>query len=270
MICADNQIQVLVSIRRFGVPCLLVDMQQESVAAIQPSTILPPLTRVQATAAKERMFRTFMRIPPEASVAVPSGILPATPLTVTQILTVCPREPPCRTPRTIQDLSEHILDLIFDRLDILDRCCFALCSRSLLKQAAHNEHLQYLLTHPPSPDRLRDFFEGRLGGNWLQGRLKYCTDCGRFQSRSSQEWRDISEKYTRERSGRIPGLWKSRREDGWLRYWIERWSDQDVQEPDVGALLLRREDPTTIVCPRCSVVNVDCNAWRLNRSRQPQ
>jgi hypothetical protein len=192
----------------------------------------------------------------------------STPLTCVQILPEIPHKAPVRRPRKIEDLPEDILDLIFDRLEILDRCCFALCSRSLLTQAVQNEHLQYLLTHPPPPEQLREFFEGRLGGNWLQGKLKYCTDCGRFQSTSGAHWRDTSEKYTRERSGRIPGLWKSRREDGWLRYWIERWSDQDVQEPDAGALLLRREDPTTIVCPRCSVVNVDCNAWRLNRTRQ--
>jgi hypothetical protein len=158
--------------------------------------------------------------------------------------------------------------MIFDRLEILDRCCFALCCRSLLKHATKYEYLQYRLTDPPCPEQLRDFFERRLGGDWLPGRLKYCTDCGCFQSTSGAHWRDISEKYTRERSGRIPGLWKLRREDGWLRYWIERWSDQDIQEPDAGSLLLRREDPTAIVCPRCSVLNVECNAWRLDKMRQ--
>lgn len=170
--------------------------------------------------------------------------------------------------RRIQHLPEPILDLVFDHLQILDRCCLALCCKLLFKHAAQNEHLIYLLTQPPSPEQLRKFFEERLGGDWLRGRLKYCTDCGRYQSKSGAHWRDISEKYTRERSGRIPGLWKSRREDGWLRYWIERWSDSYVQEPDAGALLLRRDDPTTIVCPRCSIVNVECNAWRLNRTRQ--
>lgn len=202
-----------------------------------------------ANGTDENMFRTFMRVPLE-------------------ILAESRIEHLSRRPRKIQDLPEHILDLIFDRLDILDRCCFALCCKSLLKHAAQNEHLVYLLTDPPSPDRLREFFEGRLSGDWLQGRLKYCTDCGRYQSTSGAHWRDISEKYTRERSGRIPGLWKSRREDGWLRYWIERWSEINVQEPDAGALLLRKDDPTAIICPRCSVVNIECNAWRLNRTRQ--
>jgi hypothetical protein len=218
------------------------------------------------------MFRTFMRVPLEASFPLfrmgCDGIL----LTLYQILAETPSErrprpSPCRS---LEDLPGAILDLVFDRLEILDRSCLALCSKFLLKRAAEHEHLTYLLHQPPSAERLRNFFEERLSGTWLQGRLKYCTDCGRYQSTSGAHWRDISEKYTRERSGRIPGLWKSRREDGWLRYWIERWAETDIKEPDAGALLLMREDPTTIVCPRCSVQNVECNAWRLNRTRQPR
>ncbi len=112
------------------------------------------------------------------------------------------------------------MDLIFEELDVLDRCTFALTSRTILCLAQRNEHLDYIIQSPPGEHRIQHFFEIQLGHGWIPTDLSYCPDCGRFVSTDQTHWRYVSEKYTREHSGNIARVWRERREDGWLRYVI--------------------------------------------------
>jgi hypothetical protein len=150
---------------------------------------------------------------------------------------------------------------------VLDRCSLALCSKQTFVYAHYNEHLDYIITSPPNPDSLQSFFERQLGRGWISNNLRYCSDCGRFVSTDQHHWRHVSEKYTREHSGRISRLWRERREDGWLRYWIERWCE-DGQDVDGAARVLGMEDVTDLVCPKCAILNPDTNAWRTRRAGQ--
>lgn len=163
-------------------------------------------------------------------------------------------------------LPVHLIDRIFDELGILDRCCFALCSKSLLNQAAASEHLDYILAFPPSREELQTFFEIRLGRGWVNGSARYCVCCGKFASTDAVEWRLISERFTRERSGYVADLWRDRRNDGWLRYWIERWCVNESPGEDSAESSIRREDKTILLCPRCAVMDPDNNDWRRHIS----
>lgn len=160
-----------------------------------------------------------------------------------------------------------MVDRIFEELHILDRCCLALCSKILLKHAQANEHLEYLIDCPPTRAQIQTFFETQLGQGWVSSDLRYCSDCGRLVTTSAAYWRYTSERLTREKSGRISDIWRQRREDGWLRYWIERWCVSRIWPEDATASALKLEDETTLVCPRCAVVNPDCNAWRRRCTR---
>ena len=118
---------------------------------------------------------------------------------------------------TLLQLPTHVLDLIFDELEVLDRCVFALTCRKLLALAQNSEHLDYIINSPPNEHRLQHFFEIQLGYGWIPEGLSYCPDCGRFVSTDQTHWRYVSEKLTREHSGSIARVWRQRREDGWLR-----------------------------------------------------
>lgn len=76
-------------------------------------------------------------------------------------------------------------------------------------------------------------------------------------------WRHVSEKYTREHTGRVAEVWRERREDGWLRYWIERWCNADDRHSTAAAL--RHEDSTMLLCPKCAVISPETNQWRISR-----
>ncbi|KIW61751.1 hypothetical protein PV05_01836 [Exophiala xenobiotica] len=165
------------------------------------------------------------------------------------------------------DLPAEILDIIFDDLDILDRCSLALCCRQLCRIAWSNEHLEYSLIEPPSIRSLQYFFQCQLGRGWIPDTLRYCPDCGKFASTTQVQWRAISEKQTREMSGRVSRLWRARREDGWLRYWIDRWCMDEFDRPDKVTMTLLQQDPTTPVCPKCAMQSTEGNRWRLKKSR---
>jgi predicted RNA-binding Zn-ribbon protein involved in translation (DUF1610 family) len=163
-------------------------------------------------------------------------------------------------------LPSHVLDIIFDDLDVLDRCSASLTCIHLLHFASKNEHLDYIISRPPSLLRLEQFFT-QLNRGWVRrDQHRYCPDCGKFMSIDPHHWRHVSEKYTREHTGRVAGIWRERREDGWLRYWIERWCSNDVGADGTStAAALRHEDSTALLCPRCAVVSPETNTWRLNR-----
>ncbi|KIX07040.1 uncharacterized protein Z518_05017 [Rhinocladiella mackenziei CBS 650.93] len=196
------------------------------------------------------MFRLFMKLPP--------GIVHGQ---------VADRSPSVTPQAKILQLPTEILDAIFDNLDVLDRCCFALCCKSLLRLALSNEHLEYLLITPPKIESLQHFFQDQLGRGWIPNDLRYCPDCGKFTSTAEFRWRIISEKYSRELSGRVSHIWRARREDGWLRYWIERWCRSGFVSDNMATVSLIREDPTTLVCPKCAMQNPDCNKWRQLKSQ---
>ncbi len=147
---------------------------------------------------------------------------------------------------------------------MVDRCSLALSSKSLFLYAQCNEHLDYIIHNPPEQQSLQRFFEKQLSHGWIPRDLRYCPDCGKFVSIDQHHWRHVSEKYTRELTGRVSQLWRERREDGWLRYWIERWCDAG-QEVDSTARVLRLEDSTPLLCPRCAILNPETNTWRTNR-----
>lgn len=79
-------------------------------------------------------------------------------------------------------LPSYILDAIFDRLEVLDRCTLALASKQLLIYAQQNEHLDYIMTGPPTLGSLQTFFQKQLGAGWIPNNLRYCPDCGKFVS----------------------------------------------------------------------------------------
>jgi phage FluMu protein Com len=160
-------------------------------------------------------------------------------------------------------LPEHVLDLIFDELHVLDRCALALTCRRFLTFAQKNEHLDYIIHSPPHERDLQYFFEAQLGVGWIPADLRYCSDCGRFVSTDPIHWRHVVEKYTREHTGRISNEWRKRREEGWLKYWIDRWCGDGSSDPNSQALF--RSDATKRLCPRCAVLNPETNAWRLKR-----
>lgn len=163
-------------------------------------------------------------------------------------------------------IPSPVIDYIFDELNILDRCCLALCNRALLNHAVKNEHLHYLLNDPPSRKDLQDFFERRLGRGWVGNRLRYCGCCGLFVSIQTIHWRLISERWTRERSGSIADLWRARRDDGWLRYWIERWCSEPLDMGHWAASAIRKEDRTRLLCPKCAILDTENNDWRCKIS----
>lgn len=177
--------------------------------------------------------------------------------------------PPNNNPdAVILQLPIEILNSIFDGLDILDRCALALCSRRLSQVALTQEHLEYLLNKPPDLRALQHFFQNQLGRGWIPVDLQYCPDCGKFGSTAQGYWRMVSEKYSREMSGRVAALWRQRREDGWLRYWIERWCLTGYHCEDRTTRALIREDQTILTCPRCAIQNVECNRWRELKSQR--
>ena len=206
------------------------------------------------------MFRPFMIAP--ATVRQRSGLA----LTDANVLKLWQDQPQTQQdlPSKFLQLPGHILDAIFDQLEVLDRCTLALTSKQLLIYAQQNEHLNYIMTSPPSLGSLQTFFQKQLGAGWIPHGLRYCPDCGRFVSTDQLHWRHISEKYTREHTGRISQLWRHRREDGWLRYWIERWC-QDSQDVDNTARALSMEDTTQLLCPKCAIQNPETNMWRTKR-----
>ncbi len=171
---------------------------------------------------------------------------------------------PHESPFRLLQLPNHVLDVVFDHLQVLDRCSLALTSKQLFVYAQQNEHLDYIINKPPTLDALQRFFEKQLGTGWIPGELRYCPDCGKFVSTNQLHWRHVSEKYTREHTGRISQLWRDRREDGWLRYWIDRWCE-DSQDVDNTARALRLEDTTPLLCPRCAIQNPETNIWRTTR-----
>lgn len=179
--------------------------------------------------------------------------------------------PPNNNPdAVILQLPVEILNDIFDELDILDRCALAFGSKRLSQVALTQGHLDYLLNQPPDLGALQHFFQHQLGRGWVPVDLQYCPDCGKFGSTAQGYWRMVSEKHSREMSGRVATLWRQRREDGWLRYWIERWCLSGYHCDDRTTRALIREDQTVLVCPRCAIQNVDCNRWReLKSLRQP-
>jgi hypothetical protein len=147
---------------------------------------------------------------------------------------------------------------------VLDRCSASLTCKALLQFASKNEHLDYIISSPPPLPRLEQFFT-QLNRGWISRHTqRYCPDCGKFMSIDPHHWRHVSEKHTREHTGRIANIWRERREDGWLRYWIERWCSNNSDSLSTAAAL-RHEDSTPLLCPRCAVVSPDTNTWRLNR-----
>ena len=170
-------------------------------------------------------------------------------------------------PTKLLQLPNHILDAIFDQLEVLDRCSLALASKQFLVHAQQNEHLEYLMTRPPTLEALQIFFQKQLGAGWISSDLRYCSDCGKFVSTDQLHWRHVSEKYTREHTGRISRLWRDRREDGWLRYWIERWCE-DTPDADDTARALSMEDTTPLLCPKCAIQNPETNIGRTKRLAQ--
>ena len=185
-------------------------------------------------------------------------------LTAIQFLEAEPQKTSPGLAVKLLQLPSHVLDAIFDHLEVLDRCSLALSSKKLFLYARRNEHLDYVIHSPPDRASLQRFFELQLGRGWIPENLRYCPDCGKFVSTDQQHWRHVSEKYTREHTGRISQLWRERREDGWLRYWIERWCENG-QDADNTARALRLEDMTQLLCPRCAIQNPDTNAWRTER-----
>ena len=169
----------------------------------------------------------------------------------------------------ILKLPAEILNVIFDELDVLDRCVLALCCKRLTLLAHTQEHLDYLLTKPPNPSTLQYFFQHQLGHTWIPSDLQYCPDCGKFVSTAQTHWRVVSEKHSRELSGRVSQLWRNRRDDGWLRYWIERWCLSGYRCDDRTTRALIREDHTILVCPRCAMQNPEYHAWRQFKSQRP-
>ena len=160
-------------------------------------------------------------------------------------------------------LPDGVLVAIFQHLDVLDRCSLALSSWRLMRLATAHMQLNYDMHHPPTHEQLQNFFENRLAPQWKSKCLRYCSDCGKFVTTNGKHWRGESEKNTRERAGRIAELWRNRREDGWLRYWIERWADgNSTYEQDATARMLRRDDQTAVVCPPCAIQSPECNSWR--------
>jgi predicted RNA-binding Zn-ribbon protein involved in translation (DUF1610 family) len=159
-------------------------------------------------------------------------------------------------------LPPHVVDLIFDELDVLDRCSLALVCKRFLRFANKNEHLDYIISRPPPLYRLEQFFYN-LSRGWITRDLRYCPDCGKYMSKDPHYWRHISEKYTREHTGRVAEIWRERREDGWLRYWIERWCNGDDHHSTAAAL--RQEDSTTLLCPKCAIVSPETDQWRTSR-----
>jgi hypothetical protein len=177
--------------------------------------------------------------------------------------------PPSNNPHAvILQLPIEILNSIFDELDVLDRCALALCAKRLSQVALTQEHLDYLLNQPPDLGALQHFFQYQLGRGWIPGDLQYCPDCGKFGSTAQGYWRMVSEKQSRELSGRVSKLWRQRRDDGWLRYWIERWCLSGYHCDDRTTRALIREDQTVLTCPRCAIQNPDCNRWRELKSQK--
>lgn len=170
---------------------------------------------------------------------------------------------------SLLQLPTFLLDTILDHLAVLDRCALALTCKMLVLHAHHNEHLEYIISAPPSLPALQKFFIRQLSSGWIPRDLRYCPDCGKFASIAEHHWRHVSEKFTRELTGRVAVLWRERREDGWLRYWIERWCEEPRYVSDGGSggngRTLKLDDPTALLCPRCAIVNPDTNAWRLRR-----
>jgi hypothetical protein len=158
--------------------------------------------------------------------------------------------------------------VILDHLNVLDRCALALTCKALLIHSHNNEHLEYIISAPPSLPSLQKFFIRQLSSGWIPRDLRYCPDCGKFVSIEEHHWRHISEKFTRELTGRVAVLWRERREDGWLRYWLERWCEEPRYDSDSSggsSRNLKLDDPTALICPRCAILNPDTNAWRLRR-----